>query len=124
MLGSLSRDYKRLNGKEKAKDISMGAILGAAFALFNMFGYNIIMEAGAERYLDIFTVEAWEMYVNYAMVVALLIVTYLLVRFIKNRMGLSSIFTLTFMLSFVLVGWIYVSAVVWVTLLRIKYLVT
>jgi len=124
MFGQLSKDYKRLDGKGKAKDVSIGVLLGAVFALFNMFGYGIIMEAGAERYLDRFTVEAWEIYINYPMVIALLIVTYIIVRFIKGRMGLSSLFTLTFLITFLLVGWIYVSAVVWVTLLRIKYLIT
>jgi TRAP-type C4-dicarboxylate transport system permease small subunit len=123
MFGALSAEYGLIGRRKALIDSLAGVLVGIAMALFNMFGYNVIMGVG-EEYLDRFTLEAWELYVNYPLAFILFVLTYLIVRFIKQRYGLSTFFTILLLVSFVIAGWIYLSVVVFVAIMRIKYLIT
>ncbi|MBN1786500.1 MAG: hypothetical protein JW825_05910 [Candidatus Methanofastidiosa archaeon] len=123
MFHSVRKDMMVHDKGRLLKDSLVGLVLGALFALINMFGYTAIMELGAERYLDRFTLEAKELYVNYPLVLVLMGVTLLAVHLFRRWYNPSSFFYIMFILSFVVVGWYYVAAITLVALYRIKYLI-
>jgi len=122
MLGAFSRDYGNLGPRNTLNQSLLGAILGSALTVMNMIGYGLVMER-YESSIDFLTVEAWEMSVNYPLLLLFVGISMLILLMLKRRFELSSFFYLFFVTMYIVAGWYYVIPSMIIAALRIKYLI-